>query len=80
MKKEFKVLLVYPNLPLMLVPPLAVAIFTNILRREGYTLDLFDTTAYLEEKDTSPRNRIKYLQSREFDEEADLGVTIKNGL
>jgi anaerobic magnesium-protoporphyrin IX monomethyl ester cyclase len=80
MKNKFKVLLVYPNLPLMLVPPLAIAIFTNILRKEGYTLSLFDTTPYLDEINTSPRNRIKYLQAREFDEEADMGVTIKKGL
>ena len=33
-KKNFKVLLVYPNLPLMLVPPLSMAIFTDLLKKK----------------------------------------------
>ena len=33
-RKNFKVLLVYPNLPLMLVPPLSMAIFTDLLKKK----------------------------------------------
>ncbi len=80
-RKDFKVLLVYPNLPLMLVPPLAVAIFTRIIKDEGFDVDLFDTTEYIDHDDgSSPRNRVKFLQARDFDEELDLGVTVKTGL
>ena len=80
MKSNFKVLLVYPNLPLMLVPPLAVALFTRIIKNNGYKVDLFDTTEYIDfDGDMSPKNRVKYLQARDFDEK-DLGVTIKTGL
>ncbi len=32
-EKKLKVLLVYPNLPLMLVPPLSMAIFTKLLKQ-----------------------------------------------
>ena len=81
MKSDFKVLLVYPNLPLMLVPPLAVAIFTRIIKDNGYTVDLFDTTEYVDlDEDTSPQNRVKYLQARDFDEKEDLGVCVKTNL
>jgi len=81
MKSKFKVLLVYPNLPLMLVPPLAVALFTKIIKNNGYGVDLFDTTQYVDcDDNTSPKNRVKYLQARDFDEEKDLGVNIKTGL
>ena len=41
---DFRVLLVYPNLTMMLVPSLAMALFTSILKSAGYTVDLFDTT------------------------------------
>jgi len=81
MKKNFRVLLVYPNLPLMLVPPLAVALFTTIIREAGYSVSLFDTTDYIDQDDgSSPRNRVKYLQARDFDESKDLGVSVKTGL
>jgi len=77
--KKFKVLLVYPNLPLMLVPPLSIAIFTSVLKNLGYELSLFETTAYLQEDiSVSPENRVKLGQAREFDYERDLGVKIIN--
>ncbi len=79
-KDEFKVLLVYPNLPLMLVPPLSVAIFTNIINKLGYSVRLFDTTEYVSDESVSPQNRVKYLQAREFKAEKDLGVTTKDNM
>lgn len=79
-KNDFRVLLVYPNLPLMLVPPLAIGLFTRILRREGYEVDLFDTTGYLTDEEVSPENRMKYLQVRKFDYQKDLGVEIREDL
>lgn len=68
---DFRVLLVYPNLPLMLVPPVSIAIFTAILKSAGYQVELFDATCYLEPGDsTHPARRAKYLQSRRYDEKA----------
>jgi len=61
----------------MLVPPLAIGVFTKLLRDEGYVVDLFDTTSYISEDSTSPQNRVKFLQAREFDESEDMGVAIK---
>ena len=57
-KKEFKILLVYPNIPLMTVPPLSMAIFTGILKKEGYQVELFDTTPYIsDDGNLSQKNR-----------------------
>ena len=80
-KKDFKILLIYPNLPLMLVPPLSIAIFTGLFKKAGYKVDLFDTTLYVpSETISSPQNRTLYLQARDFSDEDDLGVVIKTNL
>ena len=41
-----KVLIVYPNLPMMITPATSVAIFTSILRSKGCKVSLFETTLY----------------------------------
>ena len=81
-KKDFKILLVYPNIPLMTVPPLSMGIFTSILKKEGYQVELFDTTPYINEDDgrLSQKNRRVYLQYREYSDEDDLGIVIKENL
>ncbi len=79
-REDFKVLIVYPNLTMMLVPSLAVGIFTRILKSQNYQISLFDTTHYVSEENSSPQNRVKFLQAREFDETNDLGVRIKTDL
>ncbi|MBI4707950.1 MAG: radical SAM protein [Candidatus Omnitrophica bacterium] len=79
-KNELRILMVYPNLAMMLVPSIAIGLFTKILKREGYALDLFDTTHYVSDENSSPQNRVKYLQARNFKEKEDLGVKIKTDL
>ncbi|MDC0200684.1 radical SAM protein, partial [Candidatus Pelagibacter sp.] len=80
-EKKLKVLLVYPNLPLMLVPPLSMAIFTKLLQDQKHEVELFDTTPYIpEDINSSPQNRTIYLQARDFSDEDDLGVSIKTNL
>ena len=80
-KKDFKILLVYPNIPLMTVPPLSMAIFTGILKREGYNVQLFDTTPYISDDGSlSQKNRRLYLQYREYSDEDDLGIVVKTNL
>ena len=44
--KDFRILLFYPNLHMSALMPQSIGIFTAILKREGYTLDLFDCTYY----------------------------------
>ena len=79
-KNKFKTLIVYPNLSLMLVPSIAIAIFTYVLKKQGYKVSLFDTTHYVSEENSSPQNRVKYLQARKFSDTDDLGIKIKTDL
>ena len=46
---NLKVLLVYPNLSMMMAPPVAYGIFTKLLKDEGYLVDIFDCTPYIGE-------------------------------
>lgn len=78
--QDFRVLLVYPNLSMMLAPSLSIALFTGILKKAGYTVDLFDTTHYVNEFTSSPEKRVKYLQARPFSPEKDLGVKPKTNM
>lgn len=78
-KDEFTVLIVYPNLPLMLVPSIAIGLFTRILRDQGYRVELFETTHYVSEESSSSENRVKMLNARNFKIKEDLGIELKAG-
>lgn len=85
--KDFKVLIVYPNLQLMLVPSISIAIFTRIFRDLEYQVDLFETTHYdatdldySESQINYSENRVRILNARKFDVEKDLGINIKHGM
>ena len=41
-----RILIVYPNLPLMMAPSLAMGIFNAIGKREGCEVEIFETTQY----------------------------------
>jgi anaerobic magnesium-protoporphyrin IX monomethyl ester cyclase len=41
-----KILLVYPNLPLMMAPAISMGIFNAICKNEGCTVEIFETTQY----------------------------------
>lgn len=69
---KFRVLIAYPNLSMMLTPSYAVALFTAILKGQGYDLELFDCTPYLAKyeflEEPLPVTRAnKLLNSRKFD-------------
>ena len=78
--KDFRVLLVYPELQGMLVLPLSIGLFTAILKRAGYQVALFDTAHYVTDETISPANRVKFLQARAFDYGKDLRVRWKTDL
>lgn len=46
-----KILIVYPNLPLMMAPAISVGIFNSICKREGCEVKLFETTEYSDKYD-----------------------------
>lgn len=62
-RPKFRILLVYPNLPMTLVTPLSIGVFTWILKKEGFEVGLFDTTQYGDGSMISTQNRAKYLQA-----------------
>ena len=78
--KPFKILLVCPNIPGMLVLPGAIGIFTTILKKAGFELDLFDATLYKTEASVSPEKRVDYLQARKFSYKENLGIELKPDL
>jgi radical SAM superfamily enzyme YgiQ (UPF0313 family) len=88
-REEFRVLLVYPNLSLLLTPPLSMAIFTAILKQQGYLVDLFDVTPYVGDGtqislDDDPKYQqetfTNLLQVRSFSYKDDLRVESKADL
>lgn len=78
-KRDFRVLIVYPNLPGMMLVPIAIGLFTRILKDQGYQADLFDTSLYEETEETGniARERAEKLQSRSFSFSDNLGVDAK---
>lgn len=80
MTGKIRILLVYPNIPMMLVTPLSIAIFTWILRREGFEVELFDTTQYGDGNLSSPQNRARYLQARNIFSERNLELLKPTGM
>ena len=75
--KKFRVLLVCPNIPGMLVAPIAIGLFTTILKKAGFEVDLFDATLYEDEPSVSPTKRVEYLQARKFSYKKNLGIELK---
>jgi anaerobic magnesium-protoporphyrin IX monomethyl ester cyclase len=86
-KKDFKILIFYPNLHMSALMPQSVGIFTALLKREGYKLDLFDCTYYQDidtltlgrntnEEKVENRNVHKYDNS----EWHEKGIKPKNGI
>ena len=73
-KNSLKVLIVYPNLPLMLGPSLSIGIFTRVLKTQGYEVDLFDTTAYVGDENYTQRKKVKSLQHRNTNFEHNPGT------
>ena len=63
--KDFKVLFIYPNTPLLNPPPVSIGIFAALLRPMGVDVQVFDTTFYLE-KQSSDKVKEENLQVRPF--------------
>lgn len=66
-QRGFKVLLVYPNLSLMKIPSLAIALFTSILKNQRYNVDLFDASSYISDKEGHDDRRMGSFQYRKLD-------------
>ena len=60
-----KILLIYPNTPLLNPPPISLGIFTALLREAGVDVTIFDTTFCLEELPSDEAKK-ESLQVRPF--------------
>ncbi len=67
MIKNFKVLLVYPNLTMVNLLPTNISILSAYLKDKGFQVSLFDTTLYRNSRKTQDEIRAEYLQVREVD-------------
>jgi len=65
--REFKVLFIYPNLQGMNMLPPAIALFSRILKNNGFSVGLFDTTYYKVGEFDSDKEKEKHLAVRPFD-------------
>ena len=76
-RNTFKVLLIYPNMYLMNMLPPAIAILSSLLKKEGYDVELFDTTYHItDESFNSDKEKEKHLQVRPFNLEG-TGIDTK---
>lgn len=65
--RDFRVLFLYPNLRGMNMLPPAIALFTRILRENGFTVALFDTSCYKVDEFDSDKQKEINLAVRPFD-------------
>ena len=63
-KKDFRVLFLYPNDRHVSVVPPGIAILSSLLKRENFSVDLFDTSLYPTEGLDSDEIREKNLSVR----------------
>jgi anaerobic magnesium-protoporphyrin IX monomethyl ester cyclase len=78
LKKNLKVLLVYPNYSMVNLLPTNIGILTACLRQNGFNVSLFDTTFYRTSEKTLDEVRVENLQVRKFDL-SEMGVRFKPG-
>ena len=72
-----RVLIVYPNLPLMMTPPLSVALFTSIAKSEGVEIDLFETTHYADTEENAQSNKESFGAGRKIKNYVDAFEDVK---
>jgi len=66
MNKKLKVLLLYPNVPLLNPPPVSIGTLAALLKREGVEVKVFDTTFYRTQESISDKAKEENLQVRPF--------------
>ncbi len=74
--KDFKVLLVYPNLQMINLLPSNISLLSACLKEREFQVDLFDTTFYRINEMSIDETRVDILQLRPFDY-AEYGIEYK---
>ena len=72
--KKFKVLFLYPDLMLQTTFPMGIATLSAVLKGEGFSVDIFETSFYRTEELSSDEARVDNLQIARFD----LGEQFRN--
>lgn len=72
-----RVLIVYPNLPLMMTPPLSVGLFTKICKDQGAEVELFETTHYVDTNDNAQDNKENFGAGRKIKNYVDAFEDVK---
>ena len=71
-----KILIVYPNLPMMITPATSVGIFTSILKQMDCEVEMFETTLYSESENQGMLFKSKLGGGRSY-QLKDLGFSLK---
>jgi len=76
-KKKTKILLVYPNQMLQNLIPVNISLLSACLKKDGFNVEVFDTTFYKTEEESGDEVRVRNLQIRPFDL-SEYGIKVKN--
>ena len=71
-----KVLIAYPNLPMMIIPAVSVGLFTGICKSLNVDVELFETTAYSDDPNKGMLYKTKIGGGRAYTPK-DLGMELK---
>ena len=71
-----KILILYPNLPMMITPATSVAIFTSIIKEMQCDVQMFETTLYTEDENQGMLYKSKLGGGRGYNV-AQLGFLLK---
>jgi anaerobic magnesium-protoporphyrin IX monomethyl ester cyclase len=71
-----KILIAYPNLPMMLTPAVSVGIFTSILKEMCVDVELFETTTYTDDVNQGMVHKSKLGSGRQYTL-SDIKTTLK---
>ena len=71
-----KILILYPNLPMMITPATSVAIFTSIIKEMQCDVQMFETTLYTEDENQGMLYKSKLGGGRNYSVDQ-LGFSLK---
>lgn len=66
--QKFKVLLIYPNLQMSTLLPISIPVLSACLKKEGFEVELFDTTNYKTASLSFDKQKEELLQVKPFDD------------
>lgn len=75
-KNNFRVLFIYPNTMMATLVPIHISLLSSCLKKNGFEVDLFDTTYYKTEEISFEQKKVELLQVKAFNF-AEKGVEFK---